>query len=1671
MRKLFGTLGALILASALIIGVFTVGATASENEVTAASEEIRPEIVSKNMSYSAYLHLYYAIPKSTVKEGYLPELRLYKEEPSASSTPYYTVTEYELQTISVISGTPEEYYVMRSDGISAKEMGEEIYAQPVAVTPLGDEIVGDFSKYSVAEYLYERLYKNGFISMTEEDGEDYLRRTLYEALLEYGKAAQKVLIEDKLGVSVKYVTDYSYYYIDGNNYGFYESGKTVVAPIYDGTPAKGYEFVAWDVVSYNGGVGSAIASLPGGGSYTLTDGVITIRPSFRIYDEILAQEGVDDLYIAEKWAELEKVAGKELTDALKTLYSLYGNDMADWSASLYSKGFNDLDDRQWAGGYYASTNGRDTVGLGPDVQCTEQMFRFILQSGMLDQIGGSVAANLPDWVGYQVVYFVKSLQSSENGYFYHPQWGQALTDAHLSRRGRDLGWATSLLSRFGSAPSYDTPNGKKGDGISADEYLLSLIEAGLVDPSEVPDSFAEKHLTSTLSVSSSAAVSRVVLVDVAIENAPSSDNTDHLKSYVGLINYMLGTVIPGMDSDPYSMGNEISSIQSEIKTASAKLGGTAEAPTPYVYTEGDEANTDGATAEDYKQFEGMTMMEIAIHGLNLAINTEIGLWGEKSDNNPTGTEFLFTNGFMKAMALYNDYGATYPYPVAAAKALMTGLLSDQPSTGNICEVYNIWTAIDRLQTNIKNHFDEDKVLEYIDGEKVTAEMVENEINKVFEESAPEAVLNSYRKILGYKKVDGGFGHSYTSGTPTHQGLKVSNGANVSDVDATCIGSTGLTREIFAALGLTKYTIPIFTKSDWMRYVSILEGAEPVRKGSSSAAENDFSEGKIPDGFTAESGTVKVITYKGSGALLFAEGEGAILKIDRSDVSNIGSVLKFATELTPAGTGEYELRFTDNGETVYSLALIFGATGLTVKDGASSAEYNIANIYPMETIELLVEMKLVVCDGETSLAVTVYVDNAKIYERSTLDGTEGFKGVSRLAAIDTAALIQTTPCKTVLDNTAFVITEPKAIVDFEDKDISEDSSVSLDLGGITAVITEETKSQYEATTEIENGNKYLHFNKIYGNSNVKQSQSYIHLMWASLNGDSIVFNADMRINNTANKNYVKLNLLSPSGVVAWQILIGEDTVRTYSDKSNFISESFSDWGITEGEWFDLTITVTTASDGSFVLCVYIDEILRSTYTHIFNKFVQASEIVDLGIIPEMSWLGTIDIDNIDVHVPDEDEVLSDCIISGELTFDDFAEGDWTVNEDGIIRVGHYIQTNAQGTTTVVSEDGVKFLRMAKTGCNGSDSRQSWLVIERTNKVSQNEALILDITMRHDQVNGSSSYLRFYNGRTAANANNGTVFGSGADRNVMFNVSSGKVCFGGTSLGVAEGEWFTLRLMMIDQTVYAFVQNADGEFEYKASVTRSVWPDFSTCTAVVLMNDSTTFHTTDVKSIYFGGLPEYLTAEDLAGIGGAPEGSVTFEDIAEGSLANGKYGEYALGYVKQSNATADMSVVTDGENKVLSLNKTGYGSGESAQTWLNVGIKEGSVGTKVFQARMKLESWTNLGSGCYFRLYSGRKVESDGGTNLSGNININGSGGTVSLGGVSTGAKVGEWFTLRITMATGGYTVEVLREGQLSFDTILTKTDKDYTSCDVFTCMTANENLAELRFDYIYFGSEP
>ena len=552
--------------------------------------------------------------------------------------------------------------------------------------------------------------------------------------------------------------------------------------------------------------------------------------------EIAEQKKRDVAEMDKLWAALAEEAGGgeqglAVANAFRKFCSMFDSRLVDWSATLYDKGH---------GAYYTSSVGRDTEGFLPDVESTVQMLRFLDGSGLMRGCEGDWRKGLPKWMIHQMVYFAKSIQD-ENGFFYNANWARETCDELISRRAREIGWATNLMKVLGELPMYDAPNGTPGGGSSPDEYWAKNEPE--LDPPPAAKALYEKKLREKASTPKAA-------LEAAAERTAAS--TAYLKSHTAFVDYLDERLIPGMKSNPYFYGNEVGETYQQVRTMTPILG-------IYNYKESD--------GERYRVFDGMSLSDILIHELDEAINPETAFWGTLTPSRPTGKEFLFVNGFMKGMAAYNGLGYPYPekYLLRVANSLMDALIGDEPSTGNICEVFNVWVAVCRLNEN----------LQYVKNEEVR-QKVKKELRAALIAKAPEAILNSYEKMKGYKKADGGFAHSYYCGTPNHQGLPIATRENSGDVDATSI-AVGTAGVIFDALSLKR--VPVLMHSDYMRYINILENLPPVTKTRFLNPLIDFENGQAHTAYTVGGAKYSLVPYCDSYAMkVVFGGEGGAFRV-------------------------------------------------------------------------------------------------------------------------------------------------------------------------------------------------------------------------------------------------------------------------------------------------------------------------------------------------------------------------------------------------------------------------------------------------------------------------------------------------------------------------------------------------------------------------------------------------------------------------------------------------------------------------------------------------------------------------------------------------------------------------------------------------------------------------
>ena len=231
--------------------------------------------------------------------------------------------------------------------------------------------------------------------------------------------------------------------------------------------------------------------------------------------------------LAKEFDKLNDKLPQDTIEALKLLYSVYyDEELYIWVANLYDPE---------TGAFYYSNSARDTIGFLPDLESTAQILGYILiRSGLLVEYDNKYTNAFTDEMLENLQSFVLNMQSSEDGFFYHPQWE---TDITLSRRGRDLKWATQILKALGVQPYYDTPSGVKGS-------------LGAPGSNATPASLTRSLRSSEASIASS-------VVAASATPAHLKDEAS-FKAYLDKLDFK---------TKSYGVGNELNAQSAQIKAA------------------------------------------------------------------------------------------------------------------------------------------------------------------------------------------------------------------------------------------------------------------------------------------------------------------------------------------------------------------------------------------------------------------------------------------------------------------------------------------------------------------------------------------------------------------------------------------------------------------------------------------------------------------------------------------------------------------------------------------------------------------------------------------------------------------------------------------------------------------------------------------------------------------------------------------------------------------------------------------------------------------------------------------------------------------------------------------------------------------------------------------------
>lgn len=206
----FTKIALIVLSLTLILGA-VIG-------ISVSAEDTEKGIIAHNIVYGEKVAVAFAV-NATLEEAESIKIAYYwegEEENLKNATLLDTTVSENLYKKDGAS-----YPVFVTSGLPAKELGKVAHATVYTGDAPAEDAV--WETYSVAEYLFVRLYIDNFTAKTEADGLDYNRKLLYENLLNYGANAQMVFGHN----TDKLITDYELAYttnplvtLNGANYAF-----------------------------------------------------------------------------------------------------------------------------------------------------------------------------------------------------------------------------------------------------------------------------------------------------------------------------------------------------------------------------------------------------------------------------------------------------------------------------------------------------------------------------------------------------------------------------------------------------------------------------------------------------------------------------------------------------------------------------------------------------------------------------------------------------------------------------------------------------------------------------------------------------------------------------------------------------------------------------------------------------------------------------------------------------------------------------------------------------------------------------------------------------------------------------------------------------------------------------------------------------------------------------------------------------------------------------------------------------------------------------------------------------------------------------------------------------------------------------------------------------------
>ena len=329
----------------------------------------------------------------------------------------------------------------------------------------------------------------------------------------------------------------------------------------------------------------------------------------------------------------DETLAEEILKELESFYELYNKDhgTVKWLANLYDPE---------SGGFYYSNSARNNEGYLPDLESTADAIALI--KAILSGYNGSLYDYFGEEISARFVSFARNMQNEANGYFYHPQWTKEAIDKNLQRRSRDLDNALYILSYFGAAPKYDTPNGVKGEGA----YPVSTA------------------LTFPLSTSTAVAVSAVS----AGENEDEIYIPAHLLTKENFEGYLSSL---NLSSSPYSAAEQLDLLGYQIAARDVQL------------------------EEQGADFKLSTILTAYLE----QYQNSAGLWGGSGVDKNEKMKAVY-----KIASLYTKIEKIIPKSNVIVETIAAGIM-EEGSSAEIGSIADSWIALAAVMNNVSKHND------------------------------------------------------------------------------------------------------------------------------------------------------------------------------------------------------------------------------------------------------------------------------------------------------------------------------------------------------------------------------------------------------------------------------------------------------------------------------------------------------------------------------------------------------------------------------------------------------------------------------------------------------------------------------------------------------------------------------------------------------------------------------------------------------------------------------------------------------------------------------------------------------------------------------------------------------------------------------------------------------